>query len=107
MGGRSPLFARRDLPGPGVRAAGDGGSRSRAVGLVVFESHHLVFRAEAVLKKLAVDYPFEIVPAPRQFSLSCAYALQVPLARLAETRGILERAGITEGVAYHELNVDK
>lgn len=75
------------------------------VGLVVFESHHLAFRAEAILNRLRVPYAFSIVPAPRHLSLSCAYALQVPADRLAETEAALAGAGLVEGLAYHKVNL--
>lgn len=91
-----------------TRSAEGGGSadaKPTVVGLVVFESHHLAFRAEAVLNRLRVPYPFSIVPAPRHLSLSCAYALQVPADRLAETQAALTGAGLVEGLAYHTVDV--
>lgn len=97
------MFAsRRVRPTEG---GGPASAEATVVGVVVFESHHLAFRAEAILNRLQVSYPFSIVPAPRHLSLSCAYALQVPAERLAETEAALTGAGLVEGLAYHTVDV--
>ncbi|MDP3487686.1 MAG: DUF3343 domain-containing protein [Bacillota bacterium] len=70
-------------------------------GLVVFDSHHLAFKAEDVLKKASVRFVFKIVPAPRHLSLSCDYALQVPADKLVETESVLSSGGLVEGLEYH------
>lgn len=78
-------------------------SNDELIGLIVFESHHLAFQTEAVLKKAKVSFPFKIVPAPRHLSLSCDYALQVPPERLGEARDILVSAGLTVGLEYYTV----
>ena len=71
------------------------------VGLVIFDSHHLAFKSEDVLKKAKVSFEFRIVPAPRHLSLSCDYALRVPADKLEETESVLSLAGLREGLEYH------
>jgi hypothetical protein len=73
--------------------------------MVVFESHHLAFRAESALKQAKAPWAFSLVPAPRRLSVSCHYALQVPVDRLADTQAALEAAGLAEGLSYHHVEV--
>lgn len=73
------------------------------VGLIVFESHHLAFQTEVVLKRAKVSFPYKIVPAPRHLSLSCDYALELPSERLGEAKEILLSAGLTAGLEYYTV----
>lgn len=75
------------------------------VGMVVFESHHWAFRAESALKRAKVDWPYHLVPAPRHLSISCQYAMRVPIARLRDTEAVLMAAGLGAGLSYHEVEV--
>jgi hypothetical protein len=73
--------------------------------MVVFESHHLAFRAKSALKQAKIPWSFSLVPAPRRLSVSCHYAIQVPVDRLADTQAALAAAGLDEGLSYHQVEV--
>ncbi|MBT9156401.1 MAG: hypothetical protein DDT37_01386 [Firmicutes bacterium] len=76
-------------------------SSDAARGLVVFESHHIAFRAEAVLQAAQVDFAFKIVLAPRNVNQGCDYAIAFPSENLQQVRTMLAVAGLSEGLAYY------